>query len=511
MGLSVAIGPSTRIVNSPNYKWWAYIAIAIGMFLAVMDQSGVNIALPRVAEYFSVDIPTVQWITLGYVLTTSAMLMPMGRLSDMIGRKRVYMGGFVIFIGAAALGGSAYIFPVLIAAKVIQGVGAAAVSANGMAIVTEVFPERERGKALGMYMTVIGAGSIGGPAIGGLLVSTLGWRSIFFVSVPVGIVALIAALVILKGGAPARSRGSKALSFDWAGASLSSAALVSVLLAMTNAHRLGWSSPPIVAGFAAAIVLVGAFLWWERRTADPILDLDLFRVKVFSMGVSARFLSFLGGSAVYFLMPFYLIQGLGYPASKAGLVIVPGALCMAIMGPISGRISDKVGTRWPSVVGMLLSAAAMFTLARLTVDSPPIHVITGMMLSGAGMGTFSSSNSSAVMGSFGRDRFGIVSAFLNLTRTSANVTGVALATTIVALTMGSLGYAPSLAAVSGEGGEGLRAAFVAGLTKAFLVSGSLMVLAAVLSAVRGEVRTSSDSAAEPVPQPGTSPSTATED
>ena len=186
MRVGARIGPSRRILSSPHYKWWAYAAIGVGMFVTVMDQSGVSIALPRIAERFSADLPTVQWITLGYVLSTAAMLMPMGRLSDMLGRKPVYLAGLVVFMAAAALGGSAQSFGVIIAAKVVQGIGAAAIQANGLAMIAQVFPENERGKGFGMYMAVIGAGSIGGPVIGGLLVSALGWRSVFFRQRPAG-------------------------------------------------------------------------------------------------------------------------------------------------------------------------------------------------------------------------------------------------------------------------------------------------------------------------------------
>ena len=167
-----------------------------------------------------------------------------------------------------------------------------------------------------------------------------------------------------------------------------------------------------------------------------MLDLNFFRSKVFSMGVSARFLSFVAGSSVFFLMPFYLIVVLGNPASRAGLMLVPGSVAMAVMGPVSGLLADRVGTRWLSVLGMGLSASAMFIFSRLTVDSSWVHVVVGMVLSGSGMGIFSSSNTTAIMGSMDRERYGIVSAFLNLTRTSANVTGVVLATTIVALDHG---------------------------------------------------------------------------
>ena len=509
--MSMPIGPSKRILSSPHYKWWAYGAIAIGLFVTVMDQSGVNIALPRIADHFSADLPTVQWIMLGYVLSTSVMVMPLGRLSDMIGRKWVYIGGFLVFMGAAALGGSAQTFMVLIVAKIIQGIGTAGIQANGIAMVADVFPERERGKALGFYMTIIGTGSISGPIVGGLLVSGLGWRSVFFAGIPVGVLALLAAMAVLRGGVPGRSGGSGRPRFDWVGASLSSAMLISFLLAMTNAHRLGWGSPPIVAGFALAFLLLLGFVWWELRTEDPMLDLNFFRSRVFSLGVSARFLQFVGGTSVFFLMPFYLIQALGYPASRAGLLMVPGSICMAIMGPIGGLVSDKVGTRWPSVLGMGLTASAMFIFARLTVDSSPAHVIIGMVLAGSGMGAFSSSNSSAILSSLSKEKHGIVSAFLNLTRTSANLTGIALVTTIVTVTMGSLGFEASLAAVSDGDSAGARAAFVAGMNKAFLTAGSLVTLAAVLSALRGEARPVQTPAAGSARRPQPSPTATPED
>jgi len=484
--LSLAISPSARIANSPNYKWWVYVAVAVGVFLTVMDQTGVNIALPRIAEHFDVDIPTVQWVTLGYVLSTSVMLMPMGRLADMLGRKRVFISGFLIFMGAAAVGGLAQGYLALIGAKLAQGVGAAAIQANGMAMITEAFPARERGKALGMYMTIIGTGSISGPVIGGLLVSGLGWRSVFFAAIPVGLIAVVANMTILKDRTPARAGASRG--FDWPGAGLSSGALVSFLLAMTNGHRLGWDAPPIVGGFVSAVLLLGMFVWWERRAADPMLDLGLFRAKVFSIGVSARALSFLAGSAVFFLMPFYLVQVLGYPFSTAGLLMVPGSIATAIIGPIGGRLSDRVGTRWPAVVGLTLSSTALLLFTRLDVDSHWAYVSLGIALAGSGMGMFSATNTSAVLGSISRERYGIAAAFLNLVRTSSNVTGVALAATIVSVTMGSLGYEPNLGAVVDSGGEGVRAAFVTGLRRAFFVASSFTLLALVLSVLRGEGR-----------------------
>ena len=477
--------PLRAFAESRNYHWWAYFAVAIGMFINVMDQSGVNIALPEIADEFLADIPTVQWVSLGYSLATSAMLMPMGRLSDMFGRKRVYIIGFAVFTALALAGGVSQSLNALIAIKVAQGLASAAVQANSMALITEVFPDRERGKAMGLYMAIIGTGAISGPMVGGLLVSEFGWRSIFFAAIPGCLLSMAACGLVLRGrSAQQMARGGG--SFDWAGAALSSGALVAFLLSMTNAWRLGWTSAPILAGFGAAAAMLAAFIVWERRASEPMLDMSLFRNRVFSMSIGARFASFLGGSAVFFLMPFYLIQGLEYEARVAALLLMPGAAGMAVMGPLSGRLSDRFGTRWPAALGMASSTAAMFTLATLGIGSPAWLIIAGMILSGVGMGTFSSPNTSAIMGSLPREKYGVVSGFVNLTRTSANVSGVAISTTIVTITMAAFGFEPSLSALGEGGGEAVRGAFVEGMSRALMVSGGLMLAALALTLVRPE-------------------------
>ena len=481
---SLRIGPLNRITSSPNYKWWAYGAVAIGMFLSVMDQSGINIALPQISEHFVADIPTVQWVTLGYSLATSAMLMPMGRLSDMIGRKEVYLIGYVGFVILAFVGGLSQSLSFLILVKILQGISSAGVQANSMALITEVFPSTERGKAMGLYMTIIGTGAISGPILGGLIVSNFGWRWVFFAGIPIGILAMISAALVLKSKAKQEAGGAGRGSFDWIGAALSSAALVAFLLAMTNAWKLGWVSPPIVAGFAASVILVVAFIIWEMRVPEPMLDLSLFSSRVFSLAISARFLSFLGGSAIFFLMPFFLIQGLGYPASRAALFMIPGSLCMAIVAPFAGRLSDRFGTRWLAAAGLTFSAAGMFNMSLLSIESPAWQIILGIFLSGLGMATFSSPNTSAIMGSLTPEKYGIVSGFVNLARTSANVTGIAISTTFVTITMASYGFEPNLSILTDGGGAGVRIAFVEGLSLALKVSCGLILLALALTLFR---------------------------
>ena len=454
------------------------------MFLSVMDQSGINIALPQISEHFVADIPTVQWVTLGYSLATSAMLMPMGRLSDMIGRKEVYLIGYVGFVILAFVGGLSQSLSFLILVKILQGISSAGVQANSMALITEVFPSTERGKAMGLYMTIIGTGAISGPILGGLIVSNFGWRWVFFAGIPIGILAMISAALVLKSKAKQEAGGAGRGSFDWIGAALSSAALVAFLLAMTNAWKLGWISPPIVAGFAASVILVVAFIIWEMRVPEPMLDLSLFSSRVFSLAISARFLSFLGGSAIFFLMPFFLIQGLGYSASRAALFMIPGSLCMAIVAPFAGRLSDRFGTRWLAAAGLTFSAAGMFNMSLLSIESPAWQIILGIFLSGLGMATFSSPNTSAIMGSLTPEKYGIVSGFVNLARTSANVTGIAISTTFVTITMASYGFEPNLSILTEGGGAGVRIAFVEGLSLALKVSCGLILLALALTLFR---------------------------
>ncbi len=467
-----------------------------------MDQSGINIALPEIADHFDADIPTVQWVSLAYSLATSAMLMPMGRLSDMIGRKRVYIIGMSIFVVMAFAGGFSQNLGILIILKVLQGMASAGIQANGMALITEVFPQSERGKALGFYMTIIGTGAISGPIVGGILVSELGWRSVFFAGVPVALLAILTASLVLRGMSVEQRASGRATSFDWVGAAVSSAALITFLLAMTNGWRLGWMAWPIVVGFGVSVVLIAAFVFWEMRTKDPMLDLSLFRNNVFSLAIGARFTSFLAGSAIFFLMPFYLIQGLGYEARHAALLLVPGSICMALLGPLSGRLSDRFGTRFPAAAGVTFSACAMFTMAALHTESPAWHVIVGMILSGVGMGTFSSPNTSAIMGSLPPSKYGVVSGFVNLTRTSANVSGIALATTLVTITMASQGFEPNLSAVADAADDGVRLAFVSGLSRAFQVSGVIMLLAIVLTLLRNDKKEPASEVAAQAPATG---------
>ena len=469
-----------QIKQSPSYKWWAFIVVAVGTFASVMDQGSVNVALPMMAEYFQTVLPTVQWVVIGHVLVISALLLPMGRVADLIGLKRVFILGSAVFIGGALISGSSDNLATLIIARLIQGGGAAMTQGTGMAIAMATFPESERGKAIGSIMSIVGVGAIAGPAIGGFLVDVLGWRSVFYANIiPVGL-SIFLGMAILVNQVD-RNVPSSPSKFDWVGAVISASCLLVFLLTITNGHKTGWESSFIILSILVLIGLLAFFIWWENKSDSPMLDLSNFKHPNFSFSVSAGFLIFLGNSAVLFLTPFYLQRVLDLTPRESGLVMVPGAICMALLGPLSGRLSDKFGWRIFTLTGLALCGTGLLIMTRLTPSSSILLVLPALICHSSGMGIFYSPNVSAVLSTVTRSRYGVVSAFLNLVRNSGNVTSIAMATAIVTATMGSQGYRPSLEYVQAGDASGIGSAFTSGLSNAFLFLSIFIFLAFILS------------------------------
>ncbi len=470
-----------------DYKWLVFTTAAIGAFVSALDQTSVNVALPSIASYFGSTLPAVQWVALGYVLTTGALLMPMGRLADFVGRKRVYTFGFTIFTLGAVLTATSQLLISVIFFKVLQGVGAAMVQATGMAIVMATFPSEERGRIIGMFLSIVGIGAIVGPIVGGLVVDLFGWRYIFFLGLPFGVASIVTGLMFLEDdGEFLEERRRSTDRFDWIGAALSSGGLALFLLVITNGHRIGWKSPPVVLGLVTVVALFAGFVWWQNRTTHPMLSLGLFRRRSFALGSAASFLSFLAGMSVFFLMPFYLQGVLGYTPGQSGLMIAPTAAFFALAGPISGRLSDKYGFRRFAILGVLISLVSMVILSGLNENSPPELVITALMMQGLGMGIFFSPNASSVLSTVEPERYGIATAFVNMSRNASNLIGVALATTVVTAVMSSQGFEPSLEVIASAAGNEVQAAFTLGLQTSYRVMTGLLMAALILSAVVGK-------------------------
>ena len=472
-----------RITSSPSYKWWAFWTIAAGTFFSVVDHGSVLIALPGIEAHFDASLESVQWVVVAYALVISVLLLPMGRLGDVIGRRRVYIIGTAIFV-VGSLGASlASSLEILVAMRVLQGIGAGMVQGCGMGMMIASFPDSERGKALGTHLSVVGMGAIAGPALGGFLVAWLGWQSVFFVNVPACSLVLVLSWILLERGPGAGQyrHGQNASTFDWVGAAVSGVILLVLLMVVGNGNGLGWVSVPVIAGAVVVLALSATFIWWELRIASPMLELRLFVNRVFGLGVAAAWLSFFGSSAARFMMPFYLQRVLEYAPETVGLMMIPPAICMVIIGPFSGRLSDRFGWRTLTVLGMSLTAMGAFVLAFALQERSPVWlVIAMMMLQSSGTGVFNSPNSSSILSVVERSRYGVVSALTQLVRNSANVVSVAVATTVVVSTMATYGVEPKLEAVNPE----VSAAFVAGLRWAFLMLGSALAVGAGISLYR---------------------------
>ena len=474
----------SSISSSPNYKWWAFAALGIGTFQSVIAHNSIIIVLPVIADHFDTDLATVQWVVLAELLVLSCLLLPMGRLSDIVGRKQVYMTGLVIFLVGLVLAGISTSITSLVMAKTLQGLGSAMSQGTAMAMIFASFPSKERGKALGLNLSVVGVGGITGPIVGGILAGSFGWRWVFLASVPAGFVAIIAAYIILDPRT--FSRDTDRPKFDWLGAALSTGTLLALLLTLTNGHRVGWTSLPIIGGAISFVVLIATFIWWELRTTSPMLDLRLFQDRLFSMGVSAGFFTFMGMHWMRFLMPFYLHGVVGYSIAQVGLIMVPNAIAMIVIGPFSGRLSDRYGWGRFNIAGSTMAAAGLFLLAFFIDRSAPLPlIIFAMALQASGNGVFNSPNHASVLSTVEAKRFGVVSGLLALSRTSAQATSIAVATVIVTASMAAAGFAVNIGDILDSEDPALLGAFTDGMRTALVVIGGLLLISVTLSIMKG--------------------------
>jgi EmrB/QacA subfamily drug resistance transporter len=432
VGTNAAEASEQRFVGLA-LKWWVLIAIGVGSFMSALDGSVVNTVLPLISKTFNASVATVEWVVTVYLLVVSALLLTFGRLGDLRGHKSVYISGFVVFVISSMLSGLAPSALVLIICRGLQALGAAMLLANAPAILTKNFPAHQRGQALGMQGTMTYLGLTTGPSLGGWLATTFSWRAVFYINVPVGLLAILLSLRFIPRDAGSES-GAK---FDTAGALAFMGGLVALLLALNQGGEWGWFSAPILAALAVAVVLLAVFLRTERRAPFPMLDLSLFGRRLFSAATASAIFNYVCLYSVLFLLPFYLINGRGLNAEQAGLLLTAQPLIMAIAAPLSGTLSDRIGSRIPSTLGMLLLAAGLFLLSRLGPNTPLNYVAMSLALAGLGTGIFISPNNSALMGAAPRQRQGIAAGVLATARNVGMVLGVGLAGAIYTSVLGN--------------------------------------------------------------------------
>jgi EmrB/QacA subfamily drug resistance transporter len=374
-------------------KWYVMSAVAMGIFLATIDGSIVNVALPTLVDELSTNFATVQWVVLAYLLTLATLLLLVGRLADIHGKKRIYMAGFVVFTIGSVLCGLSQTVYMLIAMRVVQAVGAAMVLALGPALITEAFPGSERGKALGIAGAIVSIGIIAGPTIGGVLIEQLSWHWIFFVNVPIGLLGTLMAYRFVHNIPPSGER-----KFDYWGALTLFISLLSLLLALTLGQEQGFTSARMLALFATWLVFLVAFITIELRTRVPMVDLRLFRNTLFSVNLSTGFLTFMAISGTIILLPFYLQNGLGYNVQTVGLMLAVLPVALGITSPIAGSISDRVGVRSVTITGLILLVIGYMASSTLSQETTLAGYILRLIPIGVGMGIFQSPNNSAIMG-----------------------------------------------------------------------------------------------------------------
>lgn len=454
------------IKNSPNYRWYVLATVAMGTFMSTLDSSIVNVALPTISRQLDADLSTLQWVVSAYLLTITSLLPIFGRIADMFGRKRVFALGFVIFTLGSVLCGFAQNIWFLVGTRVLQAVGASMLMSNSAAIITAIFPPKERGRALGLTGTVVALGSLTGPALGGIIISLTSWRSIFFINIPIGIIAYVAVLLILPNDVPSKVKES----FDFTGAFTFTFGMLGVLLGITNGEAWGWSSLPVLLSLTLGVTSLVFFVMTERRVQHPMIDLSLFRNRPFLIGNLSGGLSFVAMFANNMLLPFYLQGILNYRSSQVGMMLMVFPMVMAIVAPLSGYASDKFGPMILTTSGLIITALGLFYFSTLPTTASFIQIIPGPILLGLGAGMFQSPNNSSVMSSVPPQKLSIAGGINSLVRNLGMVIGIALSVSLFEVWGGVT--LPQLSQVE---------SFMSAYRSVMLVATGIALLAAVIS------------------------------
>lgn len=403
-------------------KWAVLAAVGVGTFMSALDASIVNTLLPKLGPALGATVAQTEWVVVVYLLVVSGLLLVVGRLGDMRGHKDVYVAGFAGFVVSSALCGLSPSLPWLVGFRALQALSAAMLFANAPAILTASFPPQERGRALGLQAVMTYLGLSVGPPLGGLLATHLGWPAIFYVNVPVGALGFWLSQRNIARDRPAGPPPR----FDVLGAGLFFVGLLSLLLALNQGHAWGWASPAVVFLVVMAAAALAAFVQAERRRAEPMLDLSLFGSRVFSGAVFSATLSYVAQFAVLFLLPYYL-RFRGLRADVAGLVLTSQPVVMMVTAPFAGSLSDRIGTRSPIVLGLVLLGGGLLLLSALGPATPLLFVVLAMAVCGVGFGCFVAPNNSRLLGAAPPNRRGIASGVLAAARNVGMVLGIGLA------------------------------------------------------------------------------------
>ena len=451
------------LVTEENKKWWTLGAVSFGLFMIMLDNTVVNVALPSIQRDLHMQLSELEWIVSGYALTFAALMLIGGKLADAYGRRLIFVLGIAIFTLASLACGLASSGDALIGARVAQGVGAAMMNPATLSIIAVTFPPRQRGTAIGLWAGVSALALALGPLVGGLLTEHAGWNWIFFINVPVGALGILASFVLID-----ESRDETHERLDLPGLATSGVGLFALSYGLIEANNYGWGSTRIVGAFVIAGAALASFVLLERHTRAPMLDLTLFRNRTYVGANLVMLLVALAMFGVFFFVSLYMQNVLGYSAVQAGAAFLPMTLLIIVLAPLAGRLSDRFGSRWLMASGMVLLAAQLAYFSQLSADATFWRLVPALVLGGFGMSLTMTPSSAAAMRAVPVAKAGMGSAVLNAFRQVGGSTGIALMGAIMA---SQLATPPT------------TASFMDGFERALLVGACIALAGAIVAAI----------------------------
>ncbi len=468
--------------NPDNYKWWALSATSLGMFMAVLNDTTLLVALPTLIRVLHMSSFLAIWVMLSYMVVQTILVLTVGRFSDMYGRKRWYVAGFAIFTAASLAAGFASNGVALLMIRAVQAIGGSLVLGNSTAIVADAFPKRQLGLALGINSIVIAIGMVLGPVIGGLLVTDANWHWVFWFNVPVGIIGTLWAARQLHDVTTPVS-GQK---IDYGGNLTYMLSLLGTLIAITWGGIEGWHSPIVLFAVLTAVVGFVVFIRWEMASPDPLLKLQLFRIRAFAMGNLSNLFIAMGRGAIVLLFIFYFQGARGDNALEAGISVIPMAIAMGVVAPVSGWMADRMGARVLATAGAFVMGISLLGFAAtVSLNTPYWLIAFWLVVAGAGNGLFNSPNTSAIMGSVGPQERGIAAGTRTMLLNTGNVFSIGMVLALVAATVPPAMMLAIFSGLPSHVGAAGMLHFIHGLDLAFALMSVMAFASAVLSYLRG--------------------------
>ena len=472
-------------MSEPDYsrKWRVFGIVACGSFMATIDLSVVNLALPSLRDQFGIDLAQVEWVVLTYLLVITSLLLTMGRLADLVGRSRLYNLGFVVFTAGSILCGLAPSIQALMAFRTIQAVGASMLISSATAVLLDAFPSSQRGQVMGLNGTIFSAGAMVGPILGGVLLTYLGWRAIFLVNVPIGILGMVLAFRFLP-----RQTGVRGARFDVLGSVLVGLAIVSLLLAINQGQQHGWTLV-VKLLLAATLVSTAAFIARELTAADPLLSFGLFRTPGYGNAMLAQSMSSLGMAGNIFLLPFFLVSIQGRSEAQAGTIIIASSITSFLVQPIGGWLADRFEVRYVASFGLAIMIAGYWLYSGVSASWSATEVVPRLIVMSIGAGMFMSPNASAAYRDVEPADRGLAVGAMAFVRNLGLTVGTAVAASVWTLRSAANAQAMGVDAASKQAG-------VAGLHDTFLIVSGLIFVALLASLARpGRQQPGADAAA----------------